>query len=30
MNVNFYTPVVTAFDENGELDLQGNKTYTTI
>ena len=25
MNVNFYTPVVTAFDENGELDLQGNK-----
>lgn len=25
MKVNFYTPVVTAFDENGELDLQGNK-----
>lgn len=25
MEMNFYTPVVTAFDENGELDLQGNK-----
>lgn len=25
MKVNFYTPVVTAFDESGELDLQGNK-----
>ena len=25
MNVNFYTPVVTAFDENGNLDLQGNQ-----
>lgn len=25
MEVNFYTPVVTAFEENGELDLQGNK-----
>lgn len=25
MNVNFYTPVLTAFDENGELDIQGNK-----
>lgn len=25
MEVKFYTPVVTAFDENGELDMQGNK-----
>lgn len=25
MKVNFYTPVVTAFDENGELDMQGNR-----
>lgn len=25
MKVNFYTPVVTAFEENGALDMQGNK-----
>lgn len=25
MEMNFYTPAVTAFDENGELDLEGNK-----
>lgn len=25
MEVDFYTPVVTAFDENGDLDFQGNK-----
>jgi len=25
MRVNFYTPVVTAFDENGGLDLKGNQ-----
>lgn len=24
---NFLTPVVTAFDKNGNLDIQGNKMY---
>ncbi|MDR1018284.1 MAG: dihydrodipicolinate synthase family protein [Lachnospiraceae bacterium] len=25
MEINYYTPVVTAFDENGVLDIEGNK-----